>query len=184
MMLRTQSLFTQLHAHDLAICARFNRICHYHWLTQFLRLISWLGNGKFWYVLIVLLPFLFGRDKLVVSLAMMASGMVALAIYSLIKSQTSRPRPYTRDQRIAVGIAPLDQYSFPSGHTLHAVNFTVIALHYCPELAPLIVPFTVLTGLGRIALGLHYPTDVVIGAALGALLGNLTLLIMTTALVV
>lgn len=35
-----------------------------------------------------------------------------------------------------VGTAPLDRYSFPSGHTLHAVCFTLLAIAHVPELAP------------------------------------------------
>jgi len=64
--------------------------------------------------------------------------------------------------------ATLDAYSFPSGHTLHAVAFTIVALSAWPWLAPLPVPFTLLTAASRIALGLHYPSDVLAGAALGA----------------
>jgi undecaprenyl-diphosphatase len=59
-------------------------------------------------------------------------------------------------------------YSFPSGHTLHAVAFTLVALAYWPWLAPLLVPFTLLTAASRVALGLHYPSDVLAGASLGA----------------
>lgn len=39
-------------------------------------------------------------------------------------------------------IAPLDESSFPSGDTLHAVAFTFVALAYYPQLAWLLLPFT------------------------------------------
>jgi undecaprenyl-diphosphatase len=68
-------------------------------------------------------------------------------------------------------VAPLDAFSFPSGHTLHAVAFTLVALGYWPWLASLLVPFTLLTATSRVALGLHYPSDVIAGAALGAAIG-------------
>ncbi|HYR36596.1 MAG TPA: phosphatase PAP2 family protein, partial [Burkholderiales bacterium] len=64
--------------------------------------------------------------------------------------------------------APLDAFSFPSGHTLHAVAFTLVALNYYPALAPTLVAFTLLTAGSRVVLGLHYPSDVLAGAALGA----------------
>jgi len=66
------------------------------------------------------------------------------------------------------GAAPLDAFSFPSGHTLHAVAFTLVALSYFPALAPVLVPFALLTAASRVVLGLHYPSDVLAGAALGA----------------
>ena len=69
---------------------------------------------------------------------------------------------------LAAIAAPLDAFSFPSGHTLHAVAFTLVALNYYPALAPTLVAFTLLTAGSRVVLGLHYPSDVLAGAALGA----------------
>jgi len=66
----------------------------------------------------------------------------------------------------------LDHYGFPSGHTLHAVGFTLVALAYFPSLAAVLVPFALLTAASRIALGLHYPSDVLIGALLGGTLAS------------
>jgi undecaprenyl-diphosphatase len=73
-------------------------------------------------------------------------------------------------QHIAAGTQPLDQFSFPSGHTLHAVAFTLVACSYYPTLAVLLVPFTLLVAASRLVLGLHYPSDVLAGAVLGALI--------------
>jgi undecaprenyl-diphosphatase len=69
----------------------------------------------------------------------------------------------------------LDQFSFPSGHTMHAVGFSIVALSYHPELFWLLVPFAALVALSRPILGLHYPSDVVAGAALGALIASISL---------
>jgi undecaprenyl-diphosphatase len=63
---------------------------------------------------------------------------------------------------------PLDRFSFPSGHTLHAVSFTIILCSALPWAAWLLVPAAILIALSRMVLGLHYPTDVVAGGALGA----------------
>lgn len=38
---------------------------------------------------------------------------------------------------IRAGIDPLDAFSFPSGHTLHAVAFTIVAVAYFPARAVL-----------------------------------------------
>lgn len=63
---------------------------------------------------------------------------------------------------------PLDNYSFPSGQTLHAVTVTLLILPVLPLLGSLLIPVTVMIMLSRIILGLHYPTDVVIAALIGS----------------
>jgi undecaprenyl-diphosphatase len=72
-------------------------------------------------------------------------------------------------------VAPLDRYSFPSGHTLHAVSFTIVTTAHAPELAPILVPFALLVAASRVVLGLHYPTDVAAGAFIGMLLASVSL---------
>ena len=66
---------------------------------------------------------------------------------------------------------PLDEFSFPSGHTLHAVSFGIVAAGWFPVLALPLALFAVLVAMSRVVLGLHYPSDVLAGAALGAALG-------------
>jgi len=133
-----------------------------------LRLVSRLGDGVFWYSLMLAAIVTQGRPGLDLSLRMLAAGILCLAVYKPIKSRTTRPRPYLALGDIRAGIAPLDAYSFPSGHTLHAVAFTLVALADFPALAGVLVPFTLLVALSRVVLGLHYPSDVLAGAAIGA----------------
>ena len=91
---------------------------------------------------------------------------------------TRRPRPFAADLRIRAWVAPLDEYSFPSGHTLHAVSFSVVALAYYPWLAPLLLPFTAGVALSRVVLGLHYPSDVLAATGIALLLGGASLQLM------
>ena len=94
--------------------------------------------------------------------------LVCLGIYKVLKNNLVRERPYIKWDTIRNGTAPLDLYSFPSGHTLHAVAFTIVAVTYYPMLSVVLIPFTVLIALSRVILGLHYPTDVLVGTAIGA----------------
>ena len=76
---------------------------------------------------------------------------------------------------IAVAGAPLDRYSFPSGHTLHAVSFAWQVSAHFPELGWVLIPLAALIAGSRVVLGLHYPTDVLVGGLIGASLAELGL---------
>ncbi|OYV46139.1 MAG: hypothetical protein B7X12_06400 [Halothiobacillus sp. 20-53-49] len=101
---------------------------------------------------------------------MMMSAGVGLAIYATIKRFTARPRPQVAHEGLVLSVTPLDKYSFPSGHTLHAVNFAIQITVFAPALAWIVIPFAVLVALSRMVLGLHYLSDVLVGAAIGAVL--------------
>jgi len=157
----------RLLAIDLAWCLRFNRASQKHWIRRVFCVISRMGDGLFWYALMLGIMLAQGREGWLPCLHMLAVGLSSLGTYRLLKSSASRPRPYEVSQAIAMGMPPLDRFSFPSGHTLHAVAFTIVALAYYPGLAWLLLPFTLLVAASRVILGLHYPSDVLAGAVIG-----------------
>ena len=91
-------------------------------------------------------------------------------LYKLLKRTFVRERPFITHSGISLQAAPLDRYSFPSGHTLHAVAFTWQAVAKFPELAWVLVPLASLIAASRVILGLHYPSDVLAGGLIGAAL--------------
>jgi undecaprenyl-diphosphatase len=168
-MSRLELTLARLRDWDVQVCVSFNRMIHVRALLALFRAVSWLGNGIFWYALMLVLLLADGANALVPVLHMAGAGLMCTLTYKLLKQGTLRPRPYQVHQHIAAGAQPLDQFSFPSGHTLHAVAFTLVACSYYPQLAFVAVPFTLLTAASRLVLGLHYPSDVLAGGALGAL---------------
>ena len=106
---------------------------------------------------------------------MKSIGVTALTLYKALKRWTRRPRPFASDVRIRAWIAPLDEFSFPSGHTLHAVTFTLVALAHYPGLAPLLIPFAACVAASRVVLGLHYPSDVLAATVIGSALAGLSI---------
>ena len=153
---------------DIATCRTCNLACRHQIVKHFFAVISRLGDGVFWYILMLVLPLVYGVSILPVSGRMALVGLIGLLVYKLIKTSTERLRPFMVDERIQLGTAPLDKYSFPSGHTLHATAFSIVVIYYLPELFWLVVPFAFLVAISRVVLGLHYPTDVLAGAIIGA----------------
>ena len=168
------SVWRRLGEYDTSICLRVNRAADFNGVRRFFALISRLGDGVFWYALMVAMAVADGREGLQTAVHMAVVGAVGLGIYKWMKGTFVRPRPFMVVQHIRLGTAPLDLYSFPSGHTLHAAGFTLVALGYYPLLGWFLIPFALLIALSRVVLGLHYPTDVVVGGAIGAGLAALS----------
>lgn len=162
---------------ETPVCRRWSQSSRQRWFFRPFALISRLGNGVFWYSLMVILPFVDGLYGLETALHMLLTSGVALLLYKRLKGMTQRVRPCHYDMDISAGVPPLDRYSFPSGHTLHAVSFSTVALSYYPQLAWVLVPFTVLVAASRIVLGLHYPSDVLVASIVGLALGYASVLV-------
>ena len=103
------------------------------------------------------------------ALVMGVSFIVATGITTTLKYAVNRPRPYvtyTDIEKVSVGGSP----SFPSGHTSDAFsNATSLSLAF-PKwyvIAPSYA-YASAVGYSRMHLGVHYPSDVLAGAVIGA----------------
>ena len=152
---------------DYALCAHLNRWIDQRFIHLFFKSISRLGDGVLWYSFMLFLPAFLGGYGLGISLLMLAMASLGVYEYRYIKLRSMRPRPFVAHRRIRQGARTLDEFSFPSGHTMHAVAFAAVLTQAMPWLGILLIPFALLTGLSRVVLGLHYPSDVFMGAVLG-----------------
>jgi undecaprenyl-diphosphatase len=147
---------------------RLHRAARHRSLVWLLLGVSWLGDGALWYVTLVALALTGGTDGRDVAAQMLLVGIFNLSLYLWLKARIGRPRPYVKCPGIHACGRALDQFSFPSGHALHASAFTVLLVGHYPDAAWLLVPTALLVCFSRIALGLHYPSDVAAGALIGA----------------
>jgi undecaprenyl-diphosphatase len=169
------TFMARIDAVEYGICRKLNRGASLAIPRKVFQIASRLGDGFIWYVLIFGLPLLYGAAAVKPCVIMAFTCTLGIVIYKLLKRVFVRERPFITHSSIALAGAPLDRYSFPSGHTLHAVSFAWQASVHFPELSWLLIPLATLIACSRVVLGLHYPTDVLVGAALGASLAELGL---------
>ncbi|TWT26651.1 phosphatase PAP2 family protein [Corynebacterium canis] len=102
-------------------------------------------------------------------LRLAVAAFVSHAASVVLKRVVRRPRP--DDERITIGVSTPSKLSFPSSHatstTAALVSLSTLAGRRTPLLG---VPLMMLS---RMILGVHYPTDVAVGALLGALTAKL-----------
>lgn len=165
----------EIAALEIEWCLRANRWLRRPGVGTFFGAVSWLGNGWFWYALAAALAVLGGPIGRETAVAMTATGLATLLVYKAVKHSIGRPRPCEALRGLELVVAPLDRWSFPSGHVMHAVAFSLIAVAYVPGLAWTVLPFTVLVALSRVILGLHYPSDCLAGAVAGSVLASIAL---------
>ncbi len=165
-------------ASDLRLTRYAQQLSHRPIGLNFFAAVSRLGDGIAWYCLMLLLLLFGGEVGQHAALQMAVVGLSSLLLYKALKALSKRPRPIAVEHSLRTRVAPLDEFSFPSGHTLHAVAFTLVATSHIPELGLLLWPFTASVAMSRVALGLHYPSDVLAAIGLGWCLSALTTALM------
>ena len=172
---RIVTAFERFDRAELRFCRYLNRPSGLPTPRTFFKALSRLGDGWVWYALILSQLMLPGGGFAAAHLAL--TGGIGLLAYKLIKRHAVRERPFITHPAISCAAAPLDRYSFPSGHTLHAVSFTIMFASYVPEWTGPLAALAFAIALSRVILGLHYPTDVAAGAVLGGTLGSASALL-------
>lgn len=161
--------FAALDTAEIALVARTVAASERLGLTRVARTATRLGNG--WLYPLVTLFLIAARIeqslRFVVSAAISLS--IAFAVYPLLKLTLRRLRPCDYAPSLARAPEPLDHYSCPSGHAMTAAAYAVPLLLASPAAAPLALLLVGVVSWSRVALGHHYPSDVVAGTLLGAM---------------
>lgn len=99
--------------------------------------------------------------------------LLAYGISNMIKLGTHELRPCRAIPGISIVAScdPLSDYSFPSNHAVLAASAAVALLVVNRRLGTIVAMLALLMGFTRVYVGAHYPHDVLVGLALGALIG-------------
>jgi undecaprenyl-diphosphatase len=129
------------------------------------------GDGWLW-VPVGVLTLVAGGERSVAAAAAAGCAVVAgTAIFVAAKRVAGRPRPCDLEPHAWSAVAPPDRFSFPSGHAIVALAMaTTLSLFYPVWTAPLAFS-AASVALSRVVLGMHFPSDVIAGAGIGAALG-------------
>jgi len=127
------------------------------------------GNLFIWLLIAAFLYIFKGKNYAAYYLSLLL--VIWLVVYGM-KSLFMVPRPETG--RILVDAAG---YSFPSSHTALAFGTATFLHPVSGKSSYLFWVFAIMMGISRVAVGVHYPSDVVAGAITGIILGYAALLL-------
>ena len=134
-----------------------------------------LGDGVLWAVVGAALliwgtPFL-RRLALFAALAVLSTGAASTTVKYVVR----RLRPQELIQYYAI---KYDRYAFPSGHATRMGAIAVVVGHFVPRLAPFAYLLAIVVAACRVVVGVHYPSDVLIGLLIGIVGASLLLLLL------
>ena len=161
-----------LQALDAAVFLRWNALSlgavadRTAWLIS-----STMRYGEGWvFVLCVMIAADFRTGLRAAVDAVPVIGLTMLTVNYPLKSFFRRRRPFIAFVKARVfGTRPRD-FSFPSGHAAAGFAGAAILGGHAPAFSPLFYALAAIVSLSRVYLGVHYPSDVVFGAFLGATL--------------
>ncbi len=135
------------------------------------------GDGWIW-AAAGLVALIFGGPERFEAIA--AAGIAAassILLFRGLKKLGGRKRPCEIEPHCWATLLPPDRFSFPSGHTMTAFAVTVAFSQFYPSFEFGLIFCALCIAVSRILLGMHFLSDVVVGATLGAGLGYLATLI-------
>lgn len=146
--------------------------------TKMVVFLSRLGNHGMIFIVLGIVLLLFGiryKNLLYTGIKLfLCLGTTAFVCNGILKPYVARLRPYdVLDFPIAV--PPLADYSFPSGHTSAAFATATAIYAYYKKWGIVAYVFAFCMGISRLYLGVHFPSDVLMGGILGVVMAKATL---------
>ncbi len=166
---RLGELLNHLVALDNGLSIRLTLTEKARWGRAVAVLGAHLGDGPLWFGIAFIAFWLGGEATRCFVLLAAVAAIISVGLTTALKLLIKRKRP-----REATGFysTRYDRYSFPSGHATRVACLAVIFSHQFPHWAAVFYAVALFVALCRIALGIHYISDILVGLAIGSLVSG------------
>lgn len=178
-MITADSMLGYITSRDHRLMRRVHRWRPPRWFRIWMILATRGGDGWLWYGISGMILLFGGSTRYHAMIAAWSACGAGATLFLLLKKLTGRKRPNTLVPHCWATLLPPDQFSFPSGHTITAFAFTVAVGSFYPDLIELLLFCALSVAVSRIMLGMHFLSDVLVGAVLGAGLGYVAFAILS-----
>ncbi len=159
-------LIYSIHKYDVFMFTWLNNVSIHATLVRLCRMISRTGDGLLYVLLAAWLYWDQGSADPLLKTMVLAFA-IERPVYFLLKNGFKRNRPQQALQGFRSVITPSDHFSFPSGHTSAAFMVATLLGYFFPSLMVGLYLWAALVGFSRVVLGVHFPTDTLVGVGLG-----------------
>ncbi len=139
-------------------------------ITPYMKTITFLADGG-WFGLLISFLFMLRKSTRAIGACIAATMAIGAIITNVVlKNTVCRSRPFHDEEmeELTTLIKEPTDWSFPSGHTTAAFAVAGIITRMCSEVwGKAAYAIAGLIGFSRLYLGVHYPTDVLVGLAVG-----------------
>jgi undecaprenyl-diphosphatase len=151
------------------------------WLDPVFIGLSAIGYAGLVWIALAPVVAVLARRNLAFSVGLTAACVWSADLIALgIKAATDRPRPFETIPQADKLIGATVGQSMPSGHAATSFAGAVVLTYLLPRVAPFVFLLAGAIAFSRVYVGVHYPSDVLAGAALGAGVALVALLLVRT----